>query len=300
MTAEEDTGGRIIDESELFALTYDTKTHSVNARTLADCLVALTHAVERASSTGLPNANFAIKVTAIEKGSLEVWFKVVEYVFAGTMSLGFDKIRDILESIKSYIEIKKMIGEAKIESNKEVDGGITITSNGMRFENCNIGTVNLLGDEIVAKTFARSMGSLKRDSVGNLSIITCDRNIYAQISKDDYEKFQRVKAEPEHPDRKEILDATLNVQKLILSGKGTWGFIYEGVQIAASIADNVFKKNLENGIYKFTNGDRLRVNLETTSRYDKSSDAYIIKSRKILKVLAHIPRQDAGDRSGPL
>jgi len=281
-----------ITSSKSFVLKFSTKTASISARALADNIIAITTAIERANPKGKPDGEILVNATAIREGSFELLVEVVEMAGVAIASAGFDRVNDIMQSVISYMNIKKIIGEKQPVVEQNSDGTVNITTDsGVHFNNCNNNTIVLLNNPSVNKTFAQAMGALNQEKdVEDFKILDTDKKELVSVARKEFAIFQKDKPEPEHPDKKDEIDATLFVRKVVFAGKEKWGFVYNDSQISADISDEEFKEALLAGSQKFGSGDKLMVKLELLRKFDKVSNTYIIKKYTVKKVLRHIPR----------
>lgn len=281
-----------IASSKSFVLKFSTKTSSISARALADNIIAITTAIERANPKGKPDGEIIVNATAIKEGSFELFVEVLELAGIAMASAGFDRVNDIMQSVVSYMNIKKNIGEKQPTIEENSDGTVNVTTDsGIHFNNCNNNTIVLLNSPTVNKMFAQSMGSLNQEKdVEDFKILDANKKELVSVDRKEFKVFQKDKPEPEHPDKKSMIDATLYVRKVVFAGKEKWGFVYNDSPISADISDEDFREALLSGTQKFGCGDKLEVKLELLRKYDKVSDSYIIKKYTVVKVIRHIPR----------
>jgi hypothetical protein len=281
---------------------FDGQAHSIDANTLINSLLHFTTIAQAVNAELAPDKKVEIKITAFEEGSFLVHILLQTNFFQAVSELFTADNMKIAGSIATGITgIYKLAKELKGQKPKSVEVESKNGDHQVRIENVK-GDVFYI-DHRVYNTYAnkpevqealkREFETLENDpNISGFELLDKNNKPLVQIGRDEFNAISNNDDEPMAPDeRNETRTGMLSIHTLSFDRKVKWSFYYEGNRISAKIGDDVFVEQIDKG-EKFAKGDSLEAEIEVRQQYDKTVNAYINKSYKVLKILRHIPRSE--------
>ncbi len=147
-----------------------------------------------------------------------------------------------------------------------------------------------IGSQDINDGISKQFGILENDqSVDGLSVSSGEESL--SIPKKEFTKLaEKVEVTTENR-RKEIRsNQTLKVIKPILerSTSRKWEFVWNNLKIPANISDENFQNDLQEGVYRFSPGDTLEVDLQLNKNFDLTLQEWINQGYQVVNVHKHI------------
>lgn len=280
----------IVSDRESLSLRLRTPESTADAAAVSSILHALVMLVDEANAEVGDGRAISIRVRPFEEGSLEIPFDLIVYGGAGLLAVN-SVISQILKTIQQAVDLKKSL------KGKPPDK-LSVRGNEQSPQVINSGdnvVINIVQNPKVTAAFHRAFADAEKDkSIESVEIIDNEsREEIVNITRQEFPYFKH----PEVAEDEELLEervrgerATLIVHTPVLAGKGKWKFIYNGVTISASMADESFLERVRVRSEQFGAGDRLDVELEIDEKYDSATSTYRRTGKYVItKVLSHSP-----------
>jgi len=280
------------DNIESLALTLKTPESAADAAAVASMLRAIVVLVEEAERDLGPDIQFSLRVHPLKEGSLEIPIQILVLGAAASLFTFNPKLAALLETIKTFFDLKKVLKGASVDDKLVNDGinvgGITIKGNN--------NVINIIQVPRVEDAFEQAAIDVEKDpAITGVKLIdnTSGKEL-ADIPREELRYLRKpvaIEAEEIPPERARTVPATLTIHTPVLQGTKKWTLVYEGRQIFVSIKDQDFLAKVDAGVEEFRNGDRLIVDLEIGEKFNPAIDDYEwTRQFAITKVHEHIRR----------
>ena len=277
---------------------YKGKTHFIDANTL---LLTQTHflTILNEINTSLNSSViFNLKIEAVKPGSFELNQLLTVAAASEIFSApNVEYIDNILSLFSNIISLKSFLKDSKAEHvevnnenpqtiNVHLHGdNITIQEGAFKIYQTNNSVNNAIGKMGEALINDNDVTGLELKNLKN-------KNTILEIQKCDF-KDLTLKNDYLDTDTKEEIkdDAILTITKPDLNPKkkSKWNFIYNARRISnISINDDDFLRKVSDGVYKFGNGDALRVKLKIVYKLDKNYNVFLESKFEIMNVIEPI------------
>lgn len=281
---------KTIDQIESVTLRLRTSESTADAAAVASMLHALVVLIEEANERIGDKREIAIRVRPFEEGSLEIPFDLIVYGCTGL--LAFNSIASqILKTIQQVVDLKKSMQGKPPEttSTASVSQSPSISNSGDNV------VINIVQNPQVTAVLHQAIVDIEKDeSIEGVQIVdNTTREEIVNITRHEFPYFKY----PNAGEDEELLDqrvrreqTTVIIHSPVLSGKAKWKFIWDGVTISASMADESFLERVRGRAEQFGAGDRLQVLLEIGEKYDNSTSTYHRTGKYVVrKVFKHSP-----------
>lgn len=223
-----------------------------------------------------------LKIHRLSEGSLvlEILQRLGEVTIADMLAIG----ASVSTEMRLALELLKHLRGSGPKETSPGPGGVTVVNNQGNVAVFNNSTVNLVLKGDAGGSVARMLYPVTSGQASRVALAV-NRETVACVEQDDAPYMVSV------ADEKTLLDSQseiwLTVTKPVLEGTANWTFTDGRRSFAAPIKDPDFLESVEQGQFRFGNGDRLLVHLRATQtqRGDKLRTQY-----EITKVQRHEPR----------
>jgi len=279
---------------------FEGQTHCIDANTLINVLTHYQTVVAEANrQLGCGGREISVKINAIEKGSFIIDFTLAQNIVEQLFN---DKSVEYLASLTTIIGgvyglYRTLRGKpTKNATGQEVSAIRNLSVNG---DGNNFSIIqNVYNSPLIREAISKSIETSDADpSVEGLSMQDDKGNEYANFSRGDFKTFiyDDFDKEDDIPDEKFIEeDATLVIVGLNFEKSSRWTFVYRGMKIPIIVKDDALMQQIDHGA-RFGKGDAIKVRLRIVQRYDKSCEAYINRSYKIVEFHELVTRKEPLD-----
>jgi hypothetical protein len=270
---------------------FDGNSHQVDVSSLTSTLINFSNISKIVHSTqDTADRPLNINIDAISKGSFSISM-IMSTSFTDILMIGKDLIgsmsnlSDILIRIyqlKQWLSVNTI---DKIIDNK--NGNISLVNN----KNGNIiiakNVYNIYGkcpeiDKSISSTFSVLS---EQPSIEGLEIYAKNSNKRFKAKSNEFPRMSINNNFNSERERKIIQqNVYLTVYKLILAHTSRkWEFLYNNQKISAYIDDDIFFVKLADHLIRFTQDDKIKVDLEITQLYDEQHKSWNDEAYKIIK-----------------
>lgn len=280
-------------QEEKIVVKFETEgqVKEVNALAVASSMEAVATMIEEVHQGFKDNHKLLVKARPFNPGSFEIPLDIIVIVAAGLGLYEKDVISGVLDIIKEYFNLKKLLegGIPKIEN-----GGVVIKGNVIKANNI---TINLLessspANKLVSKAIKNAGFD---DSIKDLQIIKkSDEEKIVHVKKSEfgyYDISQHIIELPEEKSKIEKANLVIYGPILEANNQIMWRFFKDGRKISANIIHKDFLAKVEAG-EQFAAGDNLEVDLRIRQKYDQMLDTCIDSKMTIIKVHHHIKKPE--------
>lgn len=283
-------------QSATYTFKYESNSESIDINTLLLSQMHFSAVLNGIKNEVSPNANLAIKIKPLAKGSIPFEF-VLDLSWMHSLFNLADAVLDhadtIVSTLAGLITLREFLKGKKPQQNQiEINGeSITITIGETKIviakEIYDLYMKNKSIDESIKKVFEAVD---KDEDITGLKILDSQKKPVIDVPR---EQFGNMTMPSEQFD--EIIEIepsivkVLTVFKIVFDTGYKWQFIMDGRRITATMMDGEFMKRMKDG-EAFRYGDTLEVELQVQKVLDKDLNVYIEKEFKILKVRTHTPK----------
>lgn len=264
------------DATEELSLSFGTPESAADALAVSAMLNALVVLVDEAKQEVAPQDSVAMRVRPFREGSLEIPIGMI-VVGATTLFTFNPAISSILNTVKQFLEVKKLLKGRPIEDVKS-DSGLTVGNIHVSGDH---NVINIIQSERVSDAVGKAFVEAEKDkAITHVSLKnnTTGENI-VRIDRDEFRYFHEPEAEDEEEEeppeyRVRGVRTGMTIKQVVLQGKAKWKFTYEGNTISADIKDEGFLQRVKSRAEIFAAGDRLIVDLEIAEKLDEATSEY--------------------------
>lgn len=233
------------------------------------------------------NYDAEIKVNAFNKGSFQIDFtivtRIIDNIFSTNTIEYVGKLSNtILQMFSLYTLLKGK--KANSEEIRQVifDNPTIITGNPNLI-------VNIYQNQMVREGIKEVIQSAKEDKSVKGVTLTADNCNTIQITEEEINELATEQREEDKDERVTIeRNALLTIVSLSFNKGDIWKFSYHNTKIAIKLTNEDLYNKIESGM-AFKKGDALKVELEVTSKWNDTYNAYIDSKYKILNIIETIP-----------
>jgi hypothetical protein len=274
---------------EEIVVSLGTPIDEADAAAVAAVMRAFVTLIEAASDTIAPEVSIKLKALPFKRGSFQIPFELIG--LAGYALANADKIKEVLQALKTYFEIRVLMRGKPIE--------ITDTKAPIRIENLTInnndGTINLLINPQVNRDVSDAAKAVEADkTIDGVRVLQgAQKTPLIELKRDEIKYLRQDDNAPTiaPPCRdKELKNARLVVRSPDLVGNSMWRFSYKKHKIEASIQDSDFVKAVQKGEKAFTGGTQLVGDVKIHEEFDPATNKYVPTKYTITRV-DHLEQQ---------
>lgn len=233
------------------------------------------------------NCDAEIKVNAFNKGSFQIDFTIVTEIIDNIFSTNtIEYVRKLSNTILQMFSLYTLLKGKKANSEeiKQVifDNPTIITGNPNLI-------VNIYQNQMVREGIKEVIQSAKDDeNVKGVTLSTDDGQTF-EITEKEINELTTEQSE-EDKDERVVIDnnAILTIVSLSFNKGDIWKFSYRNTKISIKLTNEDLYSKIESGM-AFKKGDALKVELEITSKWNDTYNAYIDSKYKILTIIETIP-----------
>lgn len=277
-------------EGKLVTVKFDGQSHQVDIDTFASVLMSYASVIHEAAKQEGILEPVGVYVRATEPGSLDVVISVLTEHGSSLLDFITQHENGIAASIilagGLFEFMKKVAGKRKIESaERNGDSTVTVIADGEHVtvaEN----VFNFYRERPKASAaFVLAFEKLDENPSITGFEVTSEETGTIRADRSEFSSLAASPCYEPESSRHVFQTVTLTVVKpcLVASNSRRWEFVYNGVKISASIADQDFLKNLKD--YAFHMGTTMRVELDIYQEFDDACGAFLNKKFAIEKVL---------------
>lgn len=277
-----------------FKVKYFTSAHEIELETLLETHTALLSILSQIHQKLQPETKLRIRVSAIQKGSLEVpWLVDVaqEMLPLAPIVMSDPAVRahlvNVIEFAGKYFKLRKLLNGKKPERVDVKDGGVNVIIDGNN-NKVDVSVYQFARENAAADKAARTLARrLKADrdvscleiQKGKKTLLAVRRSDLSAIADDN----QLLEPKEEHIS----VDASLAIVKPELHdpAKRTWRMIYNGNRISARLADLAFIRKVNEGA-RFGKGDALEVEMKIYRKWNDKLRTFVNSRYEIIRVVA--------------
>ncbi|GAB4363445.1 MAG: hypothetical protein Kow0042_01370 [Calditrichia bacterium] len=282
---------------------YNGEHHQIDLNTLINSLSQMSSLIQEVNSELNIEYNFQriveIKVRAFQAGSFAVHLDLVsrqpETLAKYFVKEDHQSSAAIISSLVELINLKNFLKGRKPEKVELQKGGrvLVVQGNGKQM---NVGKrvfTMYANNSAINEALNRNFEALERDSeIKGFEILGGDDRSHLKISPEEFKGLARTNQILIEDSRVAVIPgARLSVFKIVFHDKYKWQFYYKGIKISATINDDYFFKQIDEGM-KFSKGDTLICELQINKVFDRTINTYVNSSYQINKVIEHIPRPE--------
>jgi hypothetical protein len=277
-----------------FRVKFDGELNQVNAQTFINSLFNVSTLVQEIGQEVEPDRTLDLKIVALEPGSFIAGINIHEVATATTSLFRPENASyaaNVVVILGGLYKLKQHLGKDKPESAEPEGDSIKVKNNKGTIQLFDNRTYTLYSrNQTVGDAISNSFSTLEDDpSVTGFEILDADQKEIFKAARDDFGDLA-VKSEVIDADKKtKVVNADLNLLKVVLEKGRKWEFYYGGIRISADIADEAFFDRIDQG-EPFSKGDILKADLQINQIFDPTVNTYIIHSYVVLKIDQHIPR----------
>lgn len=285
-----------MDEQKIL-IKFEGATHQVDLNTLTSSLLVFSNALKELKKEYIPDGEINIRIEALAAGSFEI-HTVLQAVKDNSLFSALSNIGGAAECIsgayKGVIALKRklqgrLVSKEIEKDDKHVeittsDGNIIVADKVVY----NIFSTNQPLHDLISEQFRilDEDPAVEGLTISDDSSETVPRSDFSSLAERiDLANQDRKKEIRENQDIKlirPVLEHTMTRR---------WEFIWNGSKISATIADDIFLKNVASGAERFGAGDSLKVDLAVFQVYNRLYDAWLHDTYQIVKVHSHTERQ---------
>lgn len=270
---------------------FEGQKHQVNLDILLLSLLHFSEMIQLVTEKVFPQQKLNIKVSASEKGSLDVILHLVGdavttigNLFKDSMA-AIGSIADVVAIIVGIMEVKKFLKGSKPDSIEErPDGKINVSKNNA------IATVNRRVYELYSKSqdINEHLEKMFDGLTENPEIegFLVESPGIAEFQVDSVEFPSMALPNDLLETNEEVIikeNVELSVLKLVFQRNRKWEFIFNGMKISAYIVDDSFWARVDRG-ESFRKGDTIKADLEISRAFNEAINTYVNMSYGIIKV----------------
>ena len=283
---------------ELIHLHFGKDPSEIEGRTLGVSLLESVVVFEQIALEQKSYFNLGLRVRPFQSGSFDVPMDVYVMI-VGTIFCAQEYLPLLRKSIEIYLELLKLKKLLKgTQPSEIVRSGerAIVKANDNSTINVHIGAVNIFQNNAAANAaLERQFRQLDADeTVERYEVRDSQRKVLFTSERTDFPAMSMNPIAAHHDPCTETKRVDLYIRKPVLDNKvAAWRFVHDGNDVSATMQDHDFLQRVAQG-ETFAMGDRLEADMQLKQQYDESLGTYVIKSREIVKVYAHIPRPKQG------
>lgn len=233
------------------------------------------------------NYDAEIKVNAFNKGSFQIDFtivtRIIDNIFStNTIEYARKLSNTMLQMFSLYTLLKGKKANSEEIKQVIVDNPTIITGNPNLI-------VNIYQNQMVREGIKEVIKSAKDDeSVKGVTLSTDDGQTFG-ITEKEINELTTEQSEKDK-DERVVIDnnAFLTIVSLSFNKGDIWKFSYRNTKVSIRLTNEDLYSKIESGM-AFKKGDALKVELEITSKWNDTYNAYIDSKYKILTIIETIP-----------
>lgn len=269
-----------------FDIIYGDDSHTIDSTTLTTSILNFSNLLQEINFEVNPGTRLDIRIEAFAPSSFKVKSKLSTKQNENALIPNQEASKEVMETAKDIIDIKKHLGGEKPKEVKYNDNGENveiINTKGniiiKRVKSYKILGSNKQVDSYLTNTFraVEDDSNIKdfRVDLENSSYIEVERSEFPLMRKssilDDVKTRENVKNQVE-----------LIIFKVVMEKGYKWDFLYAGGKISADILDQTLFDNIDEGL-KFGKGDRLIGDLRIVEEFNESLQAFEIKRYEVIR-----------------
>lgn len=288
------------DMSQRFHIVYDGSaldTHVMDVRDLAPAMLAINDLLTNANKEiNGDKLKVELKVKAnFKQGSFGIefiehlhWVSQVKHLLLSDAVTAAANASGLIGLIGLFgggviALYKKLKGEPPLKIEENLNGAKVFYSE-TEYMEVSKEVLRLYRNKTIASDLKKMLEPLDKDGIDSFYVVKDDdkENVALFISSDEvpYFKFQ----DTEDDLGENISISYLQIDSLTFREKNKWKFAYGDTTISASILDDLFLQNIDNGEIRFGKGDLLKVKLRTSQKF---SHGKLKIDYEIIEVLEH-------------
>jgi hypothetical protein len=283
-------------QNEPVSLKFNGQLHQVDAQVFINILVNFSEIIKEINKEQETKQNIKITISSTEKGSFIAFLDlhIIEDV-SQLLSSPVGILADITAILTGIFTFRKWSSKKKIEKIEKDEKNKTVKITDENGDNILIkdSVFNIYqNNSAINDAISNSFATLNEDvSIDGFEIKTKADTFFA--NKSDFDGISTKIETINNDEKRVIVSANLIVNKIVFEqGNRKWEFIYRDNKISATINDEDFFTKINDGKVRFAKGDTLEVELEIYKILDKTVNAYLNKSYKVVKVIKHILRKN--------
>jgi len=284
-----------------FKVLYAGERHDIDAEVLLSSVDEITGLVSEINDDMGGDQDLQIRISAPERGSFSFDLQLIADATEMVIDYSDEALKytgQLVALVVGLFKLRELLGSDDPEEVESENGETRVTAKDGTVLVVDKSVWNIYAsDEEVRGRLARNFEALDRDdSIEGFHLKDPDTgDDKFRVPREEFSRLAGKDKEEDRRSRELVEEVTLTLLRVVFDPNRRWQFLLDGEPLSAPVDDMGFWVRVRTGEESFRQGDRLVADLKRKQEFDPKLNDWVTKTRKVVEVKEHIPRDEQGN-----